>query len=337
VIVPVRNDAPRLGVCLEALRASSLADHEVIVVDDASTDLSAGLAEAMGAQVIRQGARSGPAAARNRGAAAARGRTLVFVDADVRIRPDTLARLAEALDAEPALDAVFGSYDAAPAAPGALSRYRNLLHHFVHQTANREAATFWAGCGAIRREVFVSLGGFADTYRRPSVEDIELGARLRRAGGRIALRPEIQVTHLKAWTLVSVLRSDVCDRAIPWTRLALRDGHLPNDLNLRTSQRASAALTYGSLVALVLGARWPSLLGVALASLAAVVVLNRRLYSFFGRQGGARLLAVAVPMHLLYYVYSGIGFAVGATFHLAGRSWSRTKTDEAAAPASPGP
>jgi hypothetical protein len=69
-------------------------------------------------------------------------------------------------EAEPDLAAVFGLYDAAPAALRVISQYRNLLHHFVHQNGNPQASTFSAGCGAIRRSVFEQIGGF-DEKRFP--------------------------------------------------------------------------------------------------------------------------------------------------------------------------
>jgi cellulose synthase/poly-beta-1,6-N-acetylglucosamine synthase-like glycosyltransferase len=337
VIVPVRNDPQRLGICLEALRGSTFRDHEIIVVDDSSTDMTPAVAEMLGARVIRLPARQGPGLARNRGAAAARGRYLMFVDADVRVHPSALERAVAVLDGEPTIDALFGSYDAQPAAPGLVSQYKNLLHHYVHQTGRAEAGTFWAGCGAIRRDVFLTRGGFADVYRRPSIEDIELGARLCRAGHRIALRPEIQATHLKAWTLRSLLRSDVCDRAIPWTRLALQEGHLPNDLNLRAGARVSAVLALVLALSLLLAVRWPVLLLVAASALAGIALLNRGLYALFARQRGRRFLLAAVPLHLLYFLYSVLGFAVGAFLHLGDRLRPRSKRDDAVAPVAPAP
>ena len=76
----------------------------------------------------------------------------------------------------------------APRLQGVVSQYRNLLHHFVHQHGNSEASTFWAGCGAIRRSVFEEMGGFDEQrFPTPSIEDIELGYRLRQAGHRILL------------------------------------------------------------------------------------------------------------------------------------------------------
>jgi GT2 family glycosyltransferase len=88
-------------------------------------------------------------------------------------------------------DAVIGSYDTTPLAGNLISQYKNLLHHYMHQHTNREACTFWTGCGAIRAKPFQNLGGFEECFERLCVEDIEFGTRLQEAGGRICLAPEI--------------------------------------------------------------------------------------------------------------------------------------------------
>ena len=87
-------------------------------------------------------------------------------------------------------------------APGLVSQYRNLLHHFVHQQGDPEASTFWAGCGAVRRDAFDAVGGFDDgAFRRPSIEDIELGYRLRGGRATASASTAVSGTHLKRWTL----------------------------------------------------------------------------------------------------------------------------------------
>ena len=93
--------------------------------------------------------------------------------------------------------------------------------------AGERATTFWSGCGAVRRSLFLDMGGFDESYARPCIEDIELGARLTRSGHAIVLRKSMQVTHLKKWTFWSMLKSDIWDRAVPWTNLVLREGKLP--------------------------------------------------------------------------------------------------------------
>ena len=78
--------------------------------------------------------------------------------------PGTLTRIRDRFESEPDLDALIGSYDDEPAAPGFVSQYKNLLQHYVHQHGRKEATTFWSGCGAIRRELFLAIGGFDETY-----------------------------------------------------------------------------------------------------------------------------------------------------------------------------
>ena len=67
------------------------------------------------------------------------------------------------------------------------------------------------------------------------------------------LNKRIQVTHLKRWTLWSIIKTDVFDRGIPWTELMLREGSMPNDLNTKISQRISVVLAYGLLLTLGIG------------------------------------------------------------------------------------
>jgi GT2 family glycosyltransferase len=313
VIIPVHNGGDDLHRCLSALAASTRLPDEVIVVDDASTDGSGDLARRRGARVVcLDGSPHGPAFARNRGAETAQGDILVFCDADVTVHPDTLARVERYLVEHPEIAALFGSYDDAPPARGLVTRYKNLLHHYVHQHGRREAFTFWAGCGAIRREVFVTLGGFDEGYTRPAIEDIELGARLRRAGYRVWLCPDVQVTHLKRWTFASLLRSDILDRAIPWACLILHDARLPADLNLDVRSRLSALTAWATLVSLALGFWSPWAWIGMLLGLVALGALNADLYRFFARQGGMGFAVGAVGLHALYLLYSSLTFALVA-------------------------
>lgn len=321
IVVPVRNGGADFERCLAALTAGGCVGHELIVVDDGSGDGSGEAARRAGAAVVLLPASGGPAAARNRGAARARGRYLFFLDADCEIHQDTLGLAERFLAEHPAVGAVFGSYDDAPAAGGLVSRFKNLLHHWVHQRAAGPAQTFWAGCGAVRRDHFLAVGGFDERrFRRPSIEDIDLGYRLGDAGVAIELLPEMQVKHLKHWRLRSLIETDVRARAAPWTRLLLERGRTDaRELNLDARARASVALT-----ALVPPAALLAALDLRLGALAAalpllgVLALNLSLYRFFFRRGGL-LGAASVPLHLLYCGYSGVGMALGCLEHLAGR------------------
>ena len=137
-IVPATDRPAQLERCLRAIRAADDGPDEVVVIDTAPEP--------------------GPSAARNLGADRADGDVLVFVDSDVLPHSDAFARIRAAFASDPELAAVFGSYDDSPAAPGAVSGFRNLLHHYVHQESAGDATTFWAGLGAIRRDAFVRAG-----------------------------------------------------------------------------------------------------------------------------------------------------------------------------------
>lgn len=329
VIIPVYNGAGFLPRCLGALRASTFSNFECLVVDDGSTDDSAAIATGMGMSVLRMDGRGGPARARNFGATHASGEILAFFDADVCVHPDTLARIDAHFRANPAIVAVMGSYDDRPADPGFVSQYKNLFHHFIHQQSRSNAWTFWAGCGAIRREVFLAAGGFRESYDRPCIEDIELGTRLAADGHRIDLEPTIQVTHLKRWTLSGLVRTDLFDRAVPWFSLILRSGRMPADLNVTHAHRVSVVLAgllaVASLPLLLAMLRGPTMevvaaLSLALPLVAALVALNLDLYRFFAAKRGLGFAVSAVPLHWLYYLYSGVGVVLGAIEYLSQRA-----------------
>jgi len=312
IIVPTHDPRGELEPCLHALRAELTATSELIVViDGPPAEPATTVASAAGARVLALERRRGPAAARNHGATHAQGEVLVFVDADVVVRAGGLERIEQAFARDPALTAMFGSYDDSPRWPGLVSRYRNLLHHFVHQEGCAAATTFWAGLGAVRRVDFLKVGGFdAAAFTRPSVEDIELGYRLRAAGGRILLDRKLQGTHLKRWTLASMIRTDVSSRAVPWARLVLAKDRVPNELNLGASQRMSASLTILALVGAVLAFWRPVLFLLVAVALLMVATINRRFYRLLWRRGGVPLAAVGFALHLLYFLYSATSFAL---------------------------
>lgn len=252
VIIPVYNSAGALDQCLAAVLRSEYPHFECIVVDDSSTDTSVDIAGRYPVRVLSlSDGPSGPAHARNCGAEEANGDILFFVDADVVITPNTIGQVAATFEHYPAIAATFGSYDEQPAERAFISQFKNLFHHFVHQQGREEAATFWSGCGAIRRSVFLEVGGFdAGRYPRPSIEDIELGYRLRAGGYTIRLNKQIQVKHLKRWTLLSLIKADILYRGIPWTQLIMEQRTLPDDLNLGRAQRLCALLVCLTLLSL---------------------------------------------------------------------------------------
>jgi cellulose synthase/poly-beta-1,6-N-acetylglucosamine synthase-like glycosyltransferase len=243
IVIPVYNGGSDLQKCLHAIAASSWRVHECIVVDDASNDnMTSVAADAIGARVIWLDHQHGPSYARNRGVEEATGDIVFFIDADVLVHSDTIEKGVQVLQSHAEAAAVFGSYDDSPAHNSFISKYRNLYHHWIHQNARTEASTFWTGCSAIRREVYIAAGGLEESFGRPSVEDIEFGIRLCASGYRIRLEKDMQCTHLKQWTLSNVIKTDVLQRGIPWMTLLLASQNAPNDLNINYKSRIATML-----------------------------------------------------------------------------------------------
>ena len=311
VIIPVRNGGLAFRRCLQGITEASPPSNEIIVVADGDTDGSWQVSKEYGAKVLRIPKPQGPARARNLGAQEAQGDILLFLDADVLIHPDTMRQVEATFRNDPHLIALFGSYDDEPSEDNFLSQYKNLFHHYVHQMSREEASTFWSGCGAIRRKAFLELGGFNEAYRKPCIEDIELGYRMKQAGYRIRLSKELQVKHLKRWNIHSLLKSDFLDRALPWTELILRDRSFINDLNLRISSRLGVILTYAFLAALVGGYWWPGSFAAAGAFALSLIILGMPVYQFFLRKRGLWFTIKAIPWHWFYYFYCGLAFAIG--------------------------
>ena len=325
VIVPVKNGHTVLPRMLEALGHSQLprASWELIVVDDGSTDDTVTIAGEYADLVIRLPGRSrGPGYARNRGVERARGDCVVFLDADVLVRPDTLSRIAATMSTRSDVDAVFGAYCDEPAAAGVVSKYRNLLHHYTHAQEPGEAQTFWAGCGCVRRSVFVAVGMYDEwRFSRPQIEDVELGYRLSAHGYRILLQPDIQVTHLKRWTFRSMLKADFMDRGVPWARLLAEQRALlgpaaskARSLSLRAKEKNNTFFVCLGLLLLALSMRPNGQLLALLggACLLFVVLRGLPLYSFFYRKRGLVFAICGIMLHMVYYLTAAVSVVWGA-------------------------
>jgi glycosyltransferase involved in cell wall biosynthesis len=293
-VIPATNGPPTLERCVAAIRDADGAPDEVIVVAEPPE--------------------AGPGRARNDGARAAQGDILVFVDADVLVHQDAFARIRAAFDRDADLTALIGSYDDMPEAPGAVSGFRNLLHHHVHQQAAGPVRSFWAGLGAVRRRAFLETGGFDEQrFPRASIEDVELGVRLSRKGARIVLDPALLGTHLKAWSAAEMVRTDLLRRGVPWVRLLARERTVPSELNLGWRHRASAVLSVAAVVALAGGRP-----RVAVASLAGIVVLHASFYRLLARRRGVGQAAAGVGLHVVHHLAGVAAVPLGVVAQLAG-------------------
>lgn len=310
IIVPVHELTEPFQQCLNSVMTLNPAPDELIIAIDGGSPELIAFVEQQGVSAVVLHASRGPSSARNAGAAQAQGEVLLFLDSDVIASPDIVLRVKHAFEHHSDAAAFIGSYDDEPGDAGFLSQYRNLQHHYVHQTSSEEVSTFWGGCGAIYRSVFRELGGFDESRRW--LEDIDLGYRLRSSGYNIMLVKDLQVKHMKRWTPGLMLWTDFFGRALPWTDLLWTHRRLDNQLNIDWCSRASIILLGAALLSLAGSLIHPYALGLIAVCGLIILLLNRHFYTFLWHKRGGWFTLLAIPWHFLYYALSGAAFFLGS-------------------------
>lgn len=215
VIIPVFNRADMTEGCLNALAHHPPAvAHEVIVIDNGSTDETQGVLQRFSGAVrtFRNASNLGFAVACNQGAAAARGRHLVFLNNDTLPEPGWLEELVRVADTEAHVGAVgckILSWDGTrihhagvvlcdhPSLPILCHYlYRGAPRDFPAANKRRDFNVVTAACMLVLREAFARAGGFCPDYRN-GFEDVDLCFRLRRLGYRIVYAPGAVIRHFE--------------------------------------------------------------------------------------------------------------------------------------------
>ncbi|MFX0133844.1 MAG: galactosyltransferase-related protein, partial [Candidatus Hodarchaeota archaeon] len=175
------------------------------------------------------------------------------------------------------------------------------------------ASTFWSGFGAIKKDIFITLNGFdQNKYSNPCIEDIEMGSRLKQMGHQILLYKQLQVKHLKHYSFTNLWRSDIFDRAIPWTVMMLSNKEFTNDLNLKIEHKLSAGILLLIIFSILMTVKSIWFVAVIGILLTMFFIMNHDFYRFFYNKRGRLFMLKVVPFHFLYYLYSTLGFLIGS-------------------------
>jgi len=188
VIVPVYEMGRYLPEAIASIEAQGVDDVEIIVVDDGSTDETPQVVATLGDRVvaIRQD-NAGPAAARNRGLAVARGDLIAFLDADDLWPEGKLELQVGRLDGDPELDAVLGRIQFVALEDG-------VVPEVEFEDPDAQTATHvHLGSGVYRRRAFDRIGGFDESLRFS--EDVDWFMRAREAGLKIAIVADVTLVY----------------------------------------------------------------------------------------------------------------------------------------------
>ena len=308
IIIPVKRDDPFIERCVSSAMMSVPAGSEIIIVLDGwDTDRLDRFSRCGWVHVHGHPA-AGPAVCRHFGALQAQHEWLCFLDSDVLVWPHTFSNAIGNLS-ESGDDGLIGSYDDRPEAGTVVSRFRNLLHHYHHQQNHGSAGVFWGAFGIVRRAAYFEAGGFDPGFRMASVEDIDLGYKLAELGYVIRIRQEVQVRHLKHWTLRGMIHTDIWLRARPWTLLMRkyrRWRHRPLNTSRREQLSAlTAALTFIALAAVMISDwNW----GYPLVFLSFFIALQWNFYRFALRHFHLLRLPQLLSLHHIYFCSATMGW-----------------------------
>jgi GT2 family glycosyltransferase len=201
LVISVHNGEAHLERCLRSVAPQRPELFEAIVVDDGSQDQSGAVAARYGCEVLTLPRRRGISTARNTGARAAAGEVLVFIDADTEVG----SGWAQALRRAYAGGAVLAGGEIGWPQPETLAEWHTAGSRWHDAEARNGFLPFVSGAHfTIRRDVFLSVGGFDESM--PLAEDLDLSLRVQLAGNPISFVPEARLTHWPRRSVSGMLR-----------------------------------------------------------------------------------------------------------------------------------
>ena len=316
VIIPVRDGKETLGQCLRSLQQSSFPASEVIVVDDCSKEDCSEVTRSYGFKTLRLNKPRDAEYARNKGAELATSDILVFADCDMVIQPDALQRIHDHFSKNH-YAAVSGVCSPEPNDRKLATRYKHLWMYYSYVNSPEDFDFWISGIGAVKRDVFFELKGFDITFQtKYGGGDLEFGKRLKQAGQKILLDTEIQGTHLKRYTLLSLLQNDY-NRGKGWFRFVVGHKLFPYVIkklriaNIYPAFIISIFISFLFVFSLLFSPFFKISLFLAIFSALAYLIINYPLFRFFRKRGGTSFLLKAIPLSLVDHLVAGLGVIRG--------------------------
>ncbi len=327
-ILPVCNAADTVEPVLQAVAAFDGEPHELIVVDDGSTDGTAAIAEQYATRVIPLEESHGPAEARNLAAAVAQGEVLFFLDSDIHITVPMIDEIVRLTREHPDMLGVSSGTSCSPLNAGFFPRLCALQEHFYQLEFVRSPAPDGfhyvnTRFGTLRKSDFDKVGGFNPDFRRPSLEDLDLSIRLHKVG-RFIFASDVQVPHHWPANIAALWRRYLRNSFLWSSRIGPQTRRF--DRMLATGRRGASVLCgFGGLATLAMSVVLPGWYRPAAVILAACLLtahfgLNRPIYSFFRQQSGFLFSLAAAASVLSFTVPITLGGILGSLAGIVSRT-----------------
>ena len=348
VIVPVHDSRGTVQRCLESLERQTDPDFEVVVVDDRSTDgsveIAKGICDRAGFRLVALEVNKGQAVARNEGVRVATGPILAFVDSDVAVPEDWLARYRRLLGAHADVDVICSGYvvSAGDPIPALFASHEAFFRRL--SLPSLELRSFTTANCVMRRDVFDEAGGCPEYYvgkgrdqrQRKAVavnEDSELGYLVSAAGHRILWTHDNRVRHFFRDTWGGYLRAQLASARYGVLSVFRFPGMLWTD-DLYSGEKVAPQLAAVALMLLSLPAAFlgmPGLVAVGLVEASGLLffaLVHRRFFAYLGDEmrdyGHFRIYLWMVLTRVVWLWGAALGVRDGLLMlwnHGRGRRW----------------
>lgn len=204
IIIPLYNCEKTLKFCLDAIKNLDYKNYEVILVNDCSTDKTLKIAQEFKFKIINLKQNLGAANARNIGAEQAKGNILLFTDSDIVLPSDTLNKVESYYKSGNKI--FIGRFSPKLRFKNIFSQYKHLYLCYYYSKQDKYLHTLDTSLTVIPRKTFLEFGGFKNQLRIS--EDAELGTRLTRAGELITQSNELEMEHIRHYSLQGFIQTD---------------------------------------------------------------------------------------------------------------------------------
>lgn len=322
IVIPTYNASGFMPNLMDSIFKQAVDDMEVIIVDDCSSDNTVEIAEKYPVLLIRMEKNGGPAIARNRGVREAKGDIIFFLDSDVEVLDGTVREVKEYFEKDPSANCVIGICSTEPLNKGFVATYMAMFE-YIHLIDRQYSpvSVFAPRCGAIKKDLFLKVGGYDEGYGGADVEDFELARRINKED-RIILNPKMMVRHQFA-NFRQALKI-YFKRTVMWVHLFFKEKQMDNAGPTSPSNGIAAICAFSSFLLLLLIPLLSFAKPVFWILIAVYLVSNFKWWNFMLREAGFNF---AIRALLLNY-FLGIEIVGSAIYALVTHVLSNKKSPE---------